>query len=216
MKITEIFGPSLQGEIDVGVPYTFIRVSGCNLIKEGKGCKFCDTLYAEKGKEMNFVQIIKEVEKRKCRNVIMTGGEVLYQSQSLELLNKLKKKGYAVNLETNGTIMFTSTDFYYFDKISCSPKKQCIKLDVLKALNELYESQTVRFKFVYENKNDLWWEEVIEQVGIPNEKVWIMCQGKTRKEQLRKMKEVVNYCIKKQYNFSPRLHVLIWGNKKGV
>src|SRR6185437_13038720 len=46
LKITEIFH-SLQGEADtVGVPTTFVRLTGCPL-----RCQYCDTAYAFHGGE---------------------------------------------------------------------------------------------------------------------------------------------------------------------
>lgn len=211
MKISEIFY-TIQGEIDVGVPSVFIRFSGCNLIREGNGCKFCDSIYAEQGTEMSVEEIIKETEKYNCKNIVITGGESMMQKEELKsLADVLYDKKFNVSIETNGTI-FDIDILWYMDNINCSPKKQAIDFYVLKELNKL----NTRFKFVYENKKDKWWEDVIKEVDIENRKIWIMPEGATREEQLNKSIEVVEYCKEKGFNFAIRAQTLIWNNKKGI
>ncbi len=43
-----------------------------------------------------------------------------------------------------------------------------------------------------------------------------MPEGRTKKEQLKRMNEVIEYCKEKGYNFSPRLHILVWDKKRKV
>jgi 7-carboxy-7-deazaguanine synthase len=212
LKVSEVFY-SVQGEIDIGMPAVFVRLSGCNLIKDGKGCKFCDSMHAEKGKEMTQTDIIDEISSYGSLNVIITGGECLYQKNDLfPLLVELNEEGWDVGIETNGTI-YDQRVLSYVNDINCSPKKQAIRMNVLK---QYAKDERTRFKFVYENKRSKWWEQVINILDIAPERVWIMPEGKTRKEQLDKMKEVIEYCKEKGYNFSPRLQVLVWDTKKGV
>lgn len=210
MKIAEIFY-SIQGEIDTGKPVVFIRFSGCNLIKESKACKFCDSLWAEEGKEMTLDEVMSEVQKYKCKNIVITGGEPLYHIEDFKnLANSLIEKYYNIDVETNGTIF--DDILWKLDNINCSSKKQVLNLDVLKRIGE-YNG---RFKFVYENKDDLWWEEIIKKLNIDKNNIWIMPEGKTREEQIQKSEEVIEYCKEKGFNFTPRLHTLVWDNKKGV
>lgn len=211
MKVSEIFY-SVQGEIDIGKPAIFIRLSGCNLIRENKVCEFCDSLYAEQGEEITITDVLQKVKSFDCRNVVITGGEPLYQLEDLIILvQELDKEGYSIDIETNGTI-FSDDVFWNCFSINCSPKRQAINIDVLKRLLDF----NTRFKFIYENKEDMWWEQVIEEVGIRSDTVYIMPQGKTREEQLKLMPEVIEYCKLKGYNFTPRLHVLVWDNRRGV
>jgi len=215
MKIAEIFY-SVQGEIQVGKPMIFVRFSGCNLIKDGKACKFCDSLYAEQGKEMSLKQVIKKIKGYNCQDICFTGGEPLMHYKDIKNimyeLNSDKELNYWYYIETNGTYFYNDIPFE-FDEINCSPKKQYIDKDIL---SRLAISDDTNFKFVYESKKDKWWEKIIEECDIHPHKVYIMAEGKTREEQLSKMKEVVEYCKKKGYNFTPRMHTLIWDNKRGV
>ena len=102
MNIYEIFR-SFQGEgIKTGLPTTFVRLAGCNL-----NCNWCDTEFArdvEGSRKMPLKKIVDEVEKLKAKNVCITGGEPLIQNETTDLAKLLDKKGYQVDLETNGSI----------------------------------------------------------------------------------------------------------------
>lgn len=210
MKIAEIFY-SIQGEVDVGEPSIFIRFSGCNLIQSNNACKWCDSLWAEKGYEWTLSEVMMEIKKYPCKNVVITGGEPLYHNIDFEeLVLELKKKCYQVVVETNGS--FYNRLLKKIDRVSCSPKKQSIDIKMLKLLNKL---DNIRFKFVYEER-DKWFEKVVEEVSIDNKKIWIMPEGQTKKEQEKKMNDVIDYCKKKNYNFTPRMHVLVWDKRRKV
>lgn len=214
-RISEIFY-SVQGEIDIGVPSIFVRFSGCNLITAGNGCKWCDSKYAQDGTEMLLIEVVRRIVfYSKCKNIVITGGESLLQRESLfSLIEELMLLGkeYNLSIETNGTLF--DSRLMVFNHISCSPKKQAINLDILKRLN--WWPQT-RFKFVFEKDGNRWWEqEVIEPLKIPQEKVWIMPEGIHPAGQLEDSIKVVEYCKEKGFNFTPRLHILLWGPKRGV
>jgi len=213
MKISEVF-LSPQGEIDVGMMSIFIRFSGCNLIHRGLGCAWCDSKYAEQGKEMSINEIVKEVVSlAPCDNIVITGGESMDQKEGVfELVQTCREKGFrfVFNLETNGTIY--DSRMLVFRRISCSPKRQAIDVKILKRLSHLPQ---VRFKFVYETKTDRWWEGLVGILGIDFRKVWVMPEGITRGSQLELGLEVMDYCRSKGYNFSPRLHILYYNNQRG-
>ena len=96
--ITEIF-KSIQGEgTDIGLPYTFVRLTGCNL-----RCTYCDTSYAFKGgKKMNIDDVLDSVKELQCNNVLLTGGEPLMQRPTMLLAEQLKNEGFRVSIETHG------------------------------------------------------------------------------------------------------------------
>lgn len=100
LEVCEIFY-SLQGESSyMGMPCIFIRLSGCNL-----RCSYCDTKYSyQKGTMMNFGDIINEIAKYPARLVEFTGGEPLWQDNSIPLMHLLLEQGYTVLLETNGSL----------------------------------------------------------------------------------------------------------------
>ena len=102
MVVNEIFY-SIDGEgIRTGELAVFIRLAGCNL-----NCSYCDTKYAIKsnsGKVMSIEEIIEQVSKYNCKNITLTGGEPLHHKQVKLLIEKLNELGFAVNIETNGSI----------------------------------------------------------------------------------------------------------------
>lgn len=109
MLVSEIFR-SLQGEgPNQGRPCTFIRLSGCNL-----RCAWCDTAYAkEDGEEMSVGEVLDRVWLLNGKRICITGGEPLLQKEEvLELLRKFGLHGYAVEIETNGTLDFRDLQPY--------------------------------------------------------------------------------------------------------
>lgn len=106
VKITEIFY-SLQGETStVGLPTTFVRLTGCPL-----RCVYCDTEYAFHGGErLSIETVLDKVHELGCRRITVTGGEPLAQRSCLTLLTELCDQGYAVSLETSGAMSIADVD----------------------------------------------------------------------------------------------------------
>ena len=104
MKINEIFS-SIDGEgLATGALATFVRLTGCNL-----RCSYCDTAYAfNEGNEMDIDDIVKKCHELGNKRITLTGGEPLFQENSMTLLKKLIDEGFHVNLETNGSITVPS------------------------------------------------------------------------------------------------------------
>ncbi len=102
-NIADIFD-SIQGEgLHAGRYQVFIRLAGCNL-----DCLYCDTAELNK-KSMHLSEVIKRVKElsapQKAHAAVITGGEPLvYLDETRALSAGLKKAGYRVYLETNGTL----------------------------------------------------------------------------------------------------------------
>ena len=114
-ELVEIF-ESLQGEgRNMGRPCVFIRFAGCNL-----RCPWCDTDVARKF-SASLVDMQKELGQYRAKSVILTGGEPTLVKEMPELVAALKKDGYWIGVETNGTI---AADWLGFvDYVACSPKR---------------------------------------------------------------------------------------------
>ncbi|MBM4053225.1 MAG: radical SAM protein [Planctomycetes bacterium] len=99
MVINEIF-TSIQGETSfAGLPFVFVRLTGCNM-----RCGYCDTQYAyEEGIEMSISSIIDKVDSFGLKSVCVTGGEPLANSNTPMLIQELLNKNYTVLVETNGS-----------------------------------------------------------------------------------------------------------------
>jgi len=113
--LVEIF-ESLQGEgRNSGRPCTFVRFAGCNL-----ACPWCDTDVRSRF-SMFLRELVAEVEGHRPRSVILTGGEPTLVKGMPELVAALKRKGFWIAVETNGTI---AADWLSFvDYVACSPKR---------------------------------------------------------------------------------------------
>lgn len=106
LRITEIFY-SLQGEArTVGLPTTFVRLTGCPL-----RCVYCDTEYAFSGGSMMSIAAIADAVKNTgAKYVTVTGGEPLAQKECSLLLTQLCDDGFEVSLETSGAISIEGLD----------------------------------------------------------------------------------------------------------
>lgn len=120
MKITEIFGITIQGEgILSGIPAVFIRLAGCN----SNVCSFCDTEFSCNS-ESSVEDIIYEVKKYGSPDnfiVVITGGEPLLQLEELhQLIIRLSELEYFIQIETNGSLPLKITSPNLV--VCCSPK----------------------------------------------------------------------------------------------
>jgi 7-carboxy-7-deazaguanine synthase len=100
LRVTEIFR-SIQGESTwVGLPCTFVRLTGCPL-----RCVWCDTAYAFQGGERQTLdQIVAQVASFGVPLVEVTGGEPLAQRNAYALVRALLDAGYTVLVETSGAV----------------------------------------------------------------------------------------------------------------
>lgn len=100
LLVTEIFH-SLQGETSLaGVPFAFVRLTGCNL-----RCTYCDSAYAFKGGTLRTIEeILAEIRPFQVKHVLLTGGEPLLQRRVPELVHALRDAGYTVSIETHGEV----------------------------------------------------------------------------------------------------------------
>lgn len=100
LQLAEIFY-SIQGEgTFAGTPAVFVRLAGCNL-----SCDFCDTDYSLKSLA-GVNEIVERVQQTGggCPMVILTGGEPLAQTGTIELIAALRAAGKRVHIESNGTV----------------------------------------------------------------------------------------------------------------
>ena len=106
LRITEIFY-SIQGESStIGMPTTFVRLTGCPL-----RCTYCDSEYAFTGGDlMSLPDIVARVSEQPTRYVTVTGGEPLAQKNCSRLLEELIDRGFTVSLETSGAMDLAPVD----------------------------------------------------------------------------------------------------------
>ena len=212
MRISEIFY-SVEGEgIQIGRLEVFVRLSKCNL-----NCKWCDTKYAKQdGREMEIQEVLSEIEKYRCKNISITGGEPLCQSsQLLDLLSQLKSLGYWVQINTNGTL-FDRRIFELVDLVSmdckCPSSGEKSNMAVVEKTRALFDHKA-QLKFVVSDKTDLDYAKHIIKKLNPTNSI-IQPEWAHRKFAIKIVDSV------KKDGLNSRIiiqqHKVIWGNKKGV
>jgi len=223
LKIAELFY-SLQGEGSlVGVPSVFIRTSGCNL-----RCSWCDTPYTSwkpEGADMPLDQILDQVRAHPARHVVVTGGEPMIAPEIVPLTERLRGLGLHITIETAGTVF----EPVACDLMSISPKlsnstpegewaarheRLRIQSAVLRELMARYDYQ---LKFVIEKRADVAEAgALVGQLGAARDHVILMPEGTDRDVLGERSVWLAEICKSEGYRFSPRLHVELWGNQRGV
>ena len=223
MKIAELFY-SLQGEGSLaGVPSVFIRTSGCNL-----RCAWCDTPYtswAPEGVELPLGQIVDEARAHPARHVVVTGGEPMIAPEIIPLTTRLHAAGLHITIETAGTVFQPVA----CDLMSISPKlsnstpegpwaAQHNRLRIQPAvLAELMGRYDYQLKFVIQRQEDV--EEarsLARSLEARRESVILMPEGTDRDRLRERSLWLAEICKEEGSRFSPRLHVDLWGNRRGV
>lgn len=80
----------------------------------------------------------------------------------------------------------------------------------------VYDALEARFKFVCQNIQDL--DEVagiVERNHIMAQDIWIMPEGREAGPINRTAHEIADEVLKRGWNLTTRLHVLLWGDKRG-
>lgn len=207
LDVTEVF-TSIQGEGPfMGRPASFVRLSGC--LKPL--CPWCDTKQAwGPGDAMPVHRVADQVCDLGNDLVVITGGEPFLQWASglNHLEDRLMEKGLTVQYETSGKILIPAESKGF--KV-CAPKH-------LDGRWHYIEENSLRadcFKFVVKDEFK-GVEAFIKDQALPANRVWIMPLGDQGKDQLALSPPVWAFCVKKRFNFSPRLHTLFFNNQQGV
>jgi organic radical activating enzyme len=103
------------------------------------------------------------------------------------------------------------------DSVTISPKKEAIKIDLLKRFISTLSKKRIYFKFVVEKKKDVdFWLKIAKKVGVDKNHIILMPEGTTKKKIRQKSKWLVELCKKHGVRFSTRLQILLCGRKRGV
>ncbi len=113
-KVAETF-VSINGEGPrAGELAVFLRFCGCNL-----NCSYCDTRWANtadvKYRLASAEELVEYVKSTGVKNVTLTGGEPLLQTDIARLIAQLGTSGAEVEIETNGSVPLK-------DIVSLSPR----------------------------------------------------------------------------------------------
>jgi 7-carboxy-7-deazaguanine synthase len=217
-QVSEIFS-SIQGEgATTGRASTFIRLGGCTL-----GCQWCDTKYTWRGGPVwDETAILARVRTYPTRRVVVTGGEP-FEQDIAALLRALRRDGFTIEIETAGFAPLAQVRCATLaHQLNVSPKlansgvpaERRIQLPVLQFLRDTGKAY---FKFVVDAPGDVVEvDALVATLSLPVERVLLMPQALTADEVLHKSRWVVEECKARGYGYSPRVHILLWGAKRGV
>ena len=210
-----------------GTPSVFVRLSGCNL-----RCKWCDTPYASwepEGDEMRMGAVIAAVRRNWASHVVVTGGEPMIAPAVVLLTERLKQFEQHITIETAGTVYAPVK----CDLMSISPKlanstphrrdggRWAAQHDRLRyqpeVLKKLMAEYAYQMKFVVSGQEDL--KEIfqiIEDTGADRSRVMLMAEGTSVETIYERAQWIVEVCKNEKFRYSPRLHIDLWGDKRGV
>ncbi|MBP1847019.1 7-carboxy-7-deazaguanine synthase [Rhizobium petrolearium] len=237
IRVSEIFGPTIQGEgVLIGQPTVFVRTGGCDY-----RCSWCDTLHAvdsayrDQWELMGIEAIWTEVRRLSGGvplTVSLSGGNPAIQPLGA-LITRGKREGYRFALETQGSI---ARDWFCdLDTLVLSPKPPSSGMETdWRALEDCLGMAAGRpqmvLKFVVFDDADYAfareadarfpqlsvylqpgnhtppppddYEAVVDIDGIMERMLWL----------IQKVTEDRWFGVR----VLPQLHVLLWGNRRGV
>ena len=240
----EIFH-TIQGEgVSAGIPAVFVRASLCNLHCvwcdtdhtwnfEGTPWKHeKDAIpgYTKHRKEDVMMEctpaeIADRVLAFPCQRVVITGGEPLLQEADfLEMISAIRaiQPDYQFEVETNGTRIPSPAFHDGVDQFNVSPKLSNAGMDAKLRLNPaalafFAASPKAWFKFVVAEPNDLIEiRQLRDTHGIPISRILLMPEGRTADELDRGARWLADLCRDEGFRFCDRLHIRLWGDKRGV
>ena len=211
LKINEIYR-SIQGESSkAGLPCVFVRLTYCNL-----RCSYCDTEYAfYDGMNMSVEEIISEVKKYNCKLIEITGGEPLFQEESIVLMKRLCDEGFDVMLETGGSLPIKNIDkrVMIILDLKC-PSSKMMKKNLYENLDYVKPSDEI--KFVIGTREDYGWsKEIIKQYELEKKCGILFSVVFGVLEPAKLIEWILGDNLKVRYQL--QMHKFIWQpNAKGV
>lgn len=232
LPVSETFF-SIQGEGRLtGVPSFFIRLSGCNL-----RCRWCDTPYASWNPEIAphaIGDLVRDARASGAGHAVITGGEPMIFPGVTPLAVELRRAGLHVTIETAGTV-FREVEC---DLLSLSPKlsnstplpgdprdlsgawraRHEERRTDLNALQRLMEAHPARqFKFVVAGPADLAEIEALlsRLSGWKRDEIMLMPEGVGPASSATKQ-WIVEACLARGWRYAHRLHIELFGNRRGT
>ena len=240
----EIFH-TLQGEgVSAGRPAVFVRLSLCNLhcrwcdtdyTWNWIGTPFPHDRDGEPGYEkfrqeeqtisLPPEEVARHLARWPTRRVVLTGGEPLLQQAGLSTLAAAARDhdpAYFFEVETNGTIQPDPRLDPFIGQYNVSPKlansgnRESLRLRP-EALAWFASSGKAWFKFVVASPDDA--TEILSLLratGITSDRVLLMPEGRTPETVATHRDLVVRLCLDHGFTFTDRLHLRLFGARRGT
>lgn len=234
LRVSEIFGPTIQGEgLVIGQPTIFVRLGGCDY-----RCTWCDTLYAvlpeyrpswPQMSEEAIVARVSEFAGERRLLVTISGGNPAVQNLS-KLLDELHGAGFTTVMETQGSVYREwipkltqlcvspkppssgmDTDWEVLDKVVHSHPNAYLKVVVFDERDYDYalgvHSRYLHTPFVLQSGTQTALEDTNRDLthATLDKLKWLSEKFVSDLAQWRNDVRVL-----------PQMHSLIWGRKRGV
>ncbi|WP_223385567.1 7-carboxy-7-deazaguanine synthase QueE [Oricola cellulosilytica] len=237
IKVCEIFGPTIQGEgALIGRPTVFVRTGGCDY-----RCSWCDSLHAVESRFRDdwrpmepheILESVRRLSGGKPLTVTLSGGNPAIQPFA-DLIRRGKADGYGFALETQGSV--SQPWFSELETLVLSPKPpssgmQCDVDAVRTCLRAAGEGPRSVLKFVVFDDADFRFARQTAAL-FPTLRVYLQPGNHTPpppgEEDAaidldginRRFEWLVGKVLSEGWfeaHVLPQLHVLIWGNRRGV
>lgn len=233
LRIVEIFGPTVQGEgALIGEATVFVRAGGCDY-----RCSWCDSLHAVDGQyrhtwlPMSDEAVMDEVRRLsggRPLTVSISGGNPAIQDFA-PLIALGKAEGYRFACETQGSV--SQPWFANLDTLVLSPKPpssgETVDWDKFDTCVQMSKGcgQAVMKIVIFEDTDYAWAKEAAArypemplylQPGNPEVDPDLPVNLEDATDRLRQLIEKTTGDGWFAPRILPQLHVLVWGNKRGV
>jgi len=231
IRISEIFGPTIQGEgAMIGQPTVFVRTGGCDY-----RCTWCDTLYAVESKfrhdwkpmsNEDIYAEIKSLSNNKPLTVSLSGGNpAIHPFGPLIALGQ--NDGYRFAIETQGSV--AQKWFKDLDVMTLSPKppssgmetnwdilNDCIKAAGKKTDITLKIVVFDEADYIYAQDTAARYPDLPLYLQPGNHQVDGIADMDGLNKRLQWLADKVTNDNWYDARVLPQLHVLMWGNERGV
>ena len=180
---------------------------------------------------MSVQEILKRISEWDGNHVVLTGGEPMIAPDLSELAEALKKQGKHITIETAGTVPPNGIPC---DLASISPKlsnstppssrdpawakkHETTRLQP-EVISEWIRKYPFQLKFVISSDNDLIEIKslLLKLPEIPVDRVLLMPEGIDSKTLASRSPWLVDICKREGFRFCPRLHIELFGHKRGT
>jgi 7-carboxy-7-deazaguanine synthase len=232
LMISEIFGPTIQGEGPlIGRPSVFVRTGGCDY-----RCSWCDTLFAvlpeykHEWTRMNAGEVLDRVRclsSDKPLLITLTGGNPALQDMQ-PLINDGHAHGYSFAIETQGSVAqpwFDELDFLVLSPKPPSAGRTTSTEDVAKCLEAAGTAVESALKVVVFDDSDFQYATELHE-RFPKVRFHLQVGNHTPPpaevdpeglmDRFRWLSEKLVEARLFDAVLLPQLHTLVWGNQRGV
>jgi 7-carboxy-7-deazaguanine synthase len=224
--IIEIFGPVIQGEgAMIGQQTHFVRLGGCDY-----RCSWCDTPYAVLPEEVraNSVQMmateivagLEELNRHTPWVTLSGGNPALHQLDPL--IDALNAAGFKAAVETQGTLFKPWLERCALVTVSPKPPSSGMEQDI-RCLARFMSLPGVNLKVVVFDEKDLAFAREVH-TRYPEVPFYLQIGNDRENDDRDSLLEKLDWLSNQALNdpelsgtiVLPQLHVLMYGNRRGV